>query len=86
MPEVRGVSMRGGTMPLHTYAFMFRCEKCGKELTELRTSPDVLTKEELSQVEFHLKCKNAGCNWTAEQTGFGAEKIKAALKPVSVCW
>jgi hypothetical protein len=85
MPEVRAVSMRGGTTPLHTYEFAFRCEKCGKVVTEFMKTPDVLTKEELNQVEFHLKCKNGECGWTGEQTGFGAEKIRAALKPVSVC-
>ena len=85
MPEIRAVSMRGGATPLHTYAFGFRCEKCGKELTEFMASPAVLTKEELNQAEFHLKCKNAECGWIGERTGFGAEKIRAALKPASVC-
>jgi hypothetical protein len=86
MPEVRAVSMRGGTTPLHTYEFVFRCEDCGKELTEFMKSPEVLTKKGLNQVEFHLRCKNAECGWTGDRTGFGAEKIKAALKPVSAYW
>jgi len=70
---------------MHTYEFTFQCERCAKELTEFVTSPDVLAKEELNQMEFHLTCPNASCRWNGTRTGAHAEKIKAALKPMSVC-
>src|SRR6266478_4227641 len=70
---------------MHTYEFTFKCERCAKELTEIVTSPDVLAKEELNQMEFHLTCPNASCRWSRTRTGAHAEKIKAALKPMSGC-
>jgi hypothetical protein len=70
---------------MHTYEFTFKCERCAKELTEIVTSPDVLAKEELNQMEFHPTCPNASCRWSGTRTGAHAEKIKAALKPMSVC-
>jgi hypothetical protein len=70
---------------MHTYRFLFKCGKCVKELTEVVTSPEVLTREELNQMQFHLSCRDAHCGWTGERTGSEAEKIIAALKPESVC-
>jgi len=70
---------------MHTYEFTFKCKRCAKELTELVTSPDVLTREELRQMDFHLTCSNAGCEWSEPRTGADEEQIKAALKPMSAC-
>jgi hypothetical protein len=39
---------------MHTYEFTFKCERCAKELTEVVTSPDILAREELIQMEFHV--------------------------------
>ncbi len=70
---------------MHTYEFTLKCKRCAKEVTELVTSPEILTREELIQMEFHLTCPNADCGWTGTRTGAEAEHIKAALKLVSVC-
>ena len=70
---------------MHTYEFTFKCKRCAKELTELVTSPEGLTREELSQMDFQLRCSNADCAWSGTQTGTDAEQIKAALKPMSAC-
>jgi len=69
-----------GVLNKATYEFVFRCQRCAKELIEFVSSPDVLTKDELNQMRFDLRCKNAGCGWNGQRTGFEAEKIKAALK------
>ncbi len=70
---------------MHTYEFTFKCKRCAKQLTELVTSPEVLTREELMQMNFHVTCSNADCAWSGTRTGAEAEQIKAALKPMSVC-
>jgi hypothetical protein len=70
---------------MHTYEFTFECERCAKQVTELVTSPDVLTREELIQMEFHLTCPNADCGWSGARTGAEATQIKASIKPMSVC-
>jgi hypothetical protein len=70
---------------MHTYEFTFECKHCAKEVTELVTSPDILEREELIRMQFHLRCPNADCGWNGIRTGAEAEHIKAALKPVSVC-
>ena len=44
-----------------------------KQVTELVTSPDVLTREELTQMEFLVTCPNAECGGRAAQTGAEAE-------------
>jgi hypothetical protein len=72
-----------GRFFMHTYEFTFKCKHCAKELREVVTSPEVLTREELSQMDFQLTCSNADCAWSGTQTGGEAEKIKAALKPMS---
>ena len=70
---------------MHTYEFTFKCKRCAKQITELVTSPDVLTREELAQMEFLITCPNAACGWRAAQNGAEAEQIEAAIKPVSIC-
>ena len=70
---------------MHTYEFTFKCKRCAKQVTELVTSPHVLTREELTQMEFLVTCPNAECGGRAAQTGAEAEQIKAAIKPMSVC-
>jgi hypothetical protein len=70
---------------MHTYEFTFKCERCTKELIALVTSPDVLAREQLNEMEFQFTCQNPDCGWSGTRTGAQAEKIKAALKPMSVC-
>jgi hypothetical protein len=70
---------------MHSYQFIFSCGKCAKEITELVVSPEVLTREELNELQFRLRCKDPDCGWTGERTGFDAEKTKAALNLTSVC-
>jgi hypothetical protein len=69
---------------MHTYEFTFKCERCTKEPTALVTSPDVLEREELNEMEFQLTCPNPECGWSGTRTGAQAERIKGALKPTSV--
>jgi hypothetical protein len=71
---------------VQTYEFTFKCKRCEKELTEFVTSPDVLAKEDLNQIEFEVKCSSPGCRWREKRHGAEAESIRAALKPVlSAC-
>ena len=39
---------------MHTYEFTFKCERRAKELTAVVTSPDVLEREQLNEIEFQL--------------------------------
>jgi hypothetical protein len=68
---------------MHTYEFIFKCKRCEKEVWEHVTSPDILTREKLDGMEFQLTCPNPGCGWIGKRTGAEAEKIMAALKPIS---
>jgi hypothetical protein len=70
---------------VQTYEFTFKCRRCEKELTELVTSPDILAREDVNQIEFELRCSNPDCEWREKRKGAEAEKIKAALKPLSAC-
>jgi len=49
------------------------------------TSPDVLAREELNHMEFHVTYPNTSCRWSTTGTGTQAGKIKVAPKPMSVC-
>jgi hypothetical protein len=69
---------------MQTYEFIFHCEQCAKEIAEIVTSPELLTREELNQLRFRVTCNDQNCGWTGERTGFEAERKKAALKPISV--
>jgi len=69
---------------VHAYQFIFKCRRCATEVTEVVTSPDILAREELNQIELELRCSNPECRWTESRTGAEAEKIKAALKPMEV--
>lgn len=68
---------------MQTYEFIFRCERCGKEVAELLTPSEVLTRGELNQLRFHVACKDENCGWIAERTGSDAEKKRASIRPIA---
>jgi hypothetical protein len=68
---------------MQTYEFIFRCERCGKEITELLTSLEVWTREELNQLRFRVSCNDENCGWVTERTGFDAKKKKATIRPIA---
>jgi len=68
---------------MYTYGFVFKCENCTKELRELVNSTEALTKDELNQTQFNLRCRN--CEWLGKLTGFQAYRIEAILRLASVC-
>jgi hypothetical protein len=46
---------------MQTYEFIFHCEQCTKEIAEIVTSPEVLTREGLNQLRFRVTCKDQNC-------------------------
>jgi DNA-directed RNA polymerase subunit RPC12/RpoP len=70
-------------MFMHTYRLEFRCACCGNKLTEFATSSDALTKEDLDQIYFNVKCD--ACGWNRMRKGFYARETRAAFDPAPVC-
>jgi hypothetical protein len=70
---------------MHSYEFIFKCQRCEKELTEHIVSPEALTEDELNRMEFQLACHNAKCGWGGKRTGAEAKEIRALRKPAAVC-
>jgi hypothetical protein len=68
---------------MQTYEFIFHCERCGREVTERVTPPEVLTRKELNQLPFRVTCKDGNCGWITERTGLDAEKKKATIRPIA---
>ena len=70
---------------MQIYRFLFACEHCGRELIETVTCTELLTKKELHELRFHLRCIGTDCEWKAETSGLDAKRITVALKPMQIC-
>ena len=62
-------------------SLMFRCPKCGWWIVGTYTVLEPLSKEQLLQQPFDLRCSAPDCGWEGQLTGSDASPFSEKSKP-----
>ena len=58
--------------------YIFKCPKCSWWITGSHISPAPLTKLEVDEQMFNLKCRGQGCGWSGQLAGREGKPVRTA--------